>query len=136
MTRARVGKDTIVKASIIMTAVVGVLALGGVAYAGKTIASPSIFAGTTQNGALCLIGNDGTTPIGVDVHIYDESGNTLNSSTACTSVDPNFICTVFVNVGFGQAYSCAVTAAGSTKHLRASFVLIHSGAPLRAVDLY
>ena len=125
------------KASAIIAAFVAVLGLGGVAHAGKTIASPSIFAATTQDQAGCFIGNFGSSPVGIDVHIYDESGNSLNAGNSCGGVvDAGFICSVFVPIGFGQAYSCAATAAGSTKRLRGSFIIFDAGAPLRATDLY
>ncbi len=124
------------KTLITLTAVVCLLGSTALAHAAKTLASAAIYGASTQDQAGCFIGNEGTTPIGVDLRIFDESGNALTSGSSCGGVvQPGFICSVFVNISSGVAYACSATATGSTKKLRGSLVLFDAGVPLRSTDL-
>lgn len=112
------------RTSIMLTAIACLLGLTNLSHADQTIASPAIFGSFAQDRARCIIGNMGTTPVSVDVHIFDESGNVVPASTSCLSpVEPNFICSVTATISSGVAYACSATASGKAKKLRGTLVL-------------
>jgi hypothetical protein len=125
------------RASITLTAIACVLGLAGTASATR-LASPAIYGAVTQKQAACTIGNTGSTPVNLTVHIVDEVGTVVDTATSCRgSVEAGFICQVFANnLGFGSAYACTADIAGSASRIRASLTLRDADeTPLRAVDL-
>jgi hypothetical protein len=128
------------KKSIIASTVAGCLAaLAGAAQAGQ-IASSTIYGAFHQDTAECLVRNVGTSPVTVDVSILDESGNALTAGGNCGfPIAPGDYCFRRTVISSGVAYACAATTSGTTKNLRANFVLIDDlgsdEVPIRGVNL-
>lgn len=112
------------KISATLTAIACLFVLTSLANADQTIASPTVFGAHTQEFAHCIIGNFGTDPVSVDVHIFNESGNVVPASSSCLApVGAKFVCSVFAPINFGAAYGCSATTSGSAKKLRGTLVL-------------
>jgi hypothetical protein len=105
---------------IAMIAFVGLPGMSGLAGAAQ-ISSPSIFGGSTQNLAQCVILNGGTTSLTAAVQILDESGNAVKTSN-CGTMAPNDFCSAATGISFGGSYSCIATA-GSVANLRGAMVI-------------
>ncbi|HZR82042.1 MAG TPA: hypothetical protein VFD92_13175 [Candidatus Binatia bacterium] len=125
------------KASVIAITVGCFVAAPVAARAVQTIATPAAFAGFNQQRAECFIANIGTSPITVDAHIYDESGNVMDSGSNCTfPIGGQTACTVSATIGFGAAYACAAKVFGNPKKLRANLLIYDAAfAILRSIDL-
>jgi hypothetical protein len=110
----------------------------GMCHAGQ-IASPAIYAAFSQDVALCVIYNGGSTTQTVHVQLFDEAGTVLTGvNTSCGSPLPSgqFCSIAKIGISNDNAYACAVTASSVTP-LRGSIILQDStdtslrSAPLR-----
>ena len=124
------------RASIVLTAIAFLLGTAAASHAAK-LSSASIYGSIAQRQAGCTIGNGGPVPVSVTVHILDESGNVVPSSSSCVApVEAGFICQVFANISNGVAYSCTAEVAGSAKFIRANLTLRDANElPVRSIDL-
>ncbi|HZR84297.1 MAG TPA: hypothetical protein VFD92_24580 [Candidatus Binatia bacterium] len=124
------------RASIVLTAIAFLLGTAAASHAAK-LSSAAIYGSIAQRQAGCTIGNGGPTPVSVDAHIYDESGNIVPASSSCNGpVEAGFICQVFANIANGVAYACSVDIAGSAKFIRANLTLRDANeVPVRSIDL-
>ena len=124
-----------------LAATVLLLTMTGLAQAGQTIASPSIYWSSDQSSATCTIRNVGPTQVSVQVGIFDESGGTVPlSEDHCNGVNlaGGSACSVTATgISTGFAYACSATAS-SVKHLRgAMFLRFNSqgAVPIRSAPL-
>jgi hypothetical protein len=127
------------KTSIVSSIAACLVALAGSAHAGA-IASATIYGAFHQDTAECIVRNVGKANATVDVSIHDESGNVVPAGGDCAAaIAPGEYCFERAPISFGVAYACSATVAGSTKDLRANFVLIDDlgsdELPLRSVNL-
>jgi hypothetical protein len=109
----------------------------GMCHAGQ-IASPAVYAAFTQNVALCVIYNGGSTAQTVHVQLFDEVGTVLTGvNTSCGGpLSSGEFCSIAkIGISNDNAYSCAATA-GSVTHLRGSIILQdNSDTSLRSAPL-
>lgn len=124
------------KTLAILTAVACLSGLSAAAHA-ATFASPATYASTSQRGAQCVLGNNGTKPIAATVRIVDEAGNAFQVNSTCGQVPAQFICSVFASsIPSNQAVACTATVTGSAEKLRGSLTLFDGqGVPLRTSEL-
>lgn len=127
------------KRSIVWSIAGCLVGFAGLAQAAQ-IASPSIYAAFNQDTAECIVRNVGKSNVTVEVNILDESGNVVSSGGNCAApITPGSHCFKRAPIANGVAYACSATAPGSTKDLRANFVLIDDlgsdELPLRGVNL-
>jgi hypothetical protein len=134
-------KEIAMRHFVIATAIACLFGLSSFAHAGKSFHSPAIYAGYDQDDAECWIRNTGTTPITVEVRIFDESGNTppIFDNTVCRSpVQPGYTCVAYANdVPNGQAFACSATLlSGNRKVMRGMMMLKTAvGEPLESAEL-
>jgi hypothetical protein len=111
----------------------------GVSHAAQ-IASAAIYSDFTQDRALCLVYNAGSTPQTVQVQIFDEAGTELAASGNCKFPTPipaggGFCQMAIGGISNDNAYACVARASNVT-NLRGSIILRESsGTSLRSAPL-
>ena len=104
------------KPSIVLSIAGCLVGLAGLAHAGQTISSATIYGAFNQDTAECIVRNVGKSPISVEVNIIDESGNPLATGGNCAAaVQPGDYCFKRAPISFGVAYACSATPTGSAE---------------------
>jgi hypothetical protein len=112
-----------------------IFGFAGVCHAAQ-IASPAIYASFSQNDALCIVYNGGSSTQTVQVHLFDDAGTLLGSGSCGGPIPPGQFCQIAENISNDNAYACTAQA-HSVTNLRGSIILQDSShtslrsAPLR-----
>jgi len=117
-------KEIVMKTLVALAACI--FGFAGVCHAAQ-IASPAIYAAFSQNVALCIVYNGGSTPQTVQVQLFDEAGTVLTGvNGSCefpTPIPAGSFCSIAkIGISNNNAYACAAKAHNVT-NLHGSIIL-------------
>jgi hypothetical protein len=115
------------KALLVVTAFVGLFALGGVSHAAD-MSSPGIFGVATQDLAECVVLNGGTKSLNVTVKIINFFGVTERTYNCGGPLAPGQFCATSTPTTLGFAPYACVASAPSVASLRGALA-IHEQVP-------
>lgn len=130
---ALTSKEIVMKTLAVLTAFM--FEFAGACHAAQ-IASPAIYADGTQNVALCVVYNGGSTTQTVQLRLFDEAGTVLTGvNGGCGTLPAGQFCDIAaVGISNDEAYACTATA-GNVTNLHGSIILQSSDFSLRSAPL-